>query len=136
MDSLRLMVFYDGNYFKQGNVYFRYKEQLGWFNFSELHRVLERYAATKAGLSTDITKIVAAHYYDGRTTTNAATPEALEKERDLEMSLIRAGIAPHSSAVRETPRAGPAQEEQRFSFGQKGVDVEIAIDVLDFAYSN
>ncbi|HEY3237449.1 MAG TPA: NYN domain-containing protein, partial [Polyangiaceae bacterium] len=62
--------------------------------------------------------------------------EGLEKERDFEMSLIRAGIVPHYSPVRETPKAGLPQDEQRFTFAQKGVDVEFAIDVLDFANSN
>jgi uncharacterized LabA/DUF88 family protein len=136
MDSLRVMVFYDGNYFKQGNVYFRYKEERGWLNFKSLHSVFERYAADKATHAPDTTKIVAAHYYDGRTSTNVATADALHRERDFEMSLIRAGIVPHYSPVRETPKAGPSQDEHGFTLAQKGVDVELSIDVLDFAHSD
>jgi hypothetical protein len=41
MNSLRVMVFYDGNYFKQGQIYFRYKENRGWFSLSELHTSLK-----------------------------------------------------------------------------------------------
>src|SRR2546426_8467353 len=108
MNTLRVMVFYDGHYFKQGNVYFRYKEERGWFNFPALHLVFERYAADKAKYAADITKVVAAHYYDGRTSTNVATADALHKERDFEMSLIRAGIVPHYLPVRETPKAEPS----------------------------
>jgi uncharacterized LabA/DUF88 family protein len=134
MESLRVMVFYDGSYFKQGNVYFRYKEERGWFHFPELHSVLEAYAAEKANKSSDIAKVVAAHFYDGRTSTNVTSPDGLRKERDFEMALLRAGIVPHYLAVRETPRAGSTQDEHRFTLSQKGVDVQFAIDVLDFAH--
>ncbi len=46
MKPVRVMVFYDGNYFKQGQIYFRYKEKRGWFSLPELHRLLEKFVAT------------------------------------------------------------------------------------------
>ena len=60
MDSVRIMVFYDGNYFKQGQVYFRYHEKRGWFDLQELHNLIEKYVAGKTKESTEITKVVAA----------------------------------------------------------------------------
>jgi uncharacterized LabA/DUF88 family protein len=134
MNALRMMVFYDGSYFKQGNVYFRYKEERGWFSLPELHSVFERYVAECANAGADVVKVVAAHYYDGRATTNVTSPDALRKERDFEMSLIRAGVVPHYLAVRETPKPGASLDEPRFTLAQKGVDVQFAIDVLDYAH--
>lgn len=136
MESVRVMVFYDGNFFKQGQIYFRYKEKRGWFSLSNLHLILERYVAAKSKSSSDVTKVVAAHYYDGRTTTMVAEPEHLEKERDFEMALIQAGIIPHYLPVKESPKTVSASDEIRFALTQKGVDVLLAIDVLDFANEN
>ena len=79
MNTERVMVFYDGNYFKQGQVYFRYSEGRGWFSLPELHGLFEKYVAAKTKASTDVTKVVAAHYYDGRVTTNVADADQLEK---------------------------------------------------------
>lgn len=136
MDAERVMVFYDGNYFKQGQIYFRYKEKRGWFSLPELHGLFEKYVASKAKASTDVTKVVAAHYYDGRTTTNVASPDHLEKERDFEMALIAAGIIPHYLPVSETPRLGVGPDDFKWQLAQKGVDVQLAIDVLDSAHQD
>lgn len=135
MESVRVMIFYDGNYFKQGNVYFRYQDRRGWFSFSELHRFFEKYVAQKVKQAIDITKVVEAHYYDGRTTTRVADQVSLEKERDFEMALIEAGIVPHYLPVQEKEiRSG--EDEVRYRLAQKGVDVELAIDVLDYAHED
>src|SRR5271165_5098574 len=101
MNTERVMVFYDGNYFKQGQLYFRYQEKRGWFSLPELHSLFEKYVASKTKASSDVTKVVAAHYYDGRVTTNVADADQLEKERDFEMALIDAGIIPHYLSVSE-----------------------------------
>jgi len=136
LESVRVMIFYDGNYFKQGQLYFRYHENRGWFSLPELHSIFEKYVAAKAKTSTDVTKVVAAHYYDGRTTTNVATPDQLERERDFEHALIDAGIVPHYLAVSEKPVPGSSPDEVKYQLAQKGVDVQLALDVLDFAHSN
>ncbi|MDK2125695.1 NYN domain-containing protein [Parachitinimonas caeni] len=134
VNTVRVMIFYDGNFFKQGNVYFNYKEEKGWFSLPQLHNLIERYVALKAKTSTDITKVVAAHYYDGRTTTKAAVGDQLEKERKFEMALIDAGIIPHYLPVKETPKG--KGEDIQYSIAQKGVDVQLAIDVLDYAHAD
>ena len=132
-----MMVFYDGNYFKQGQIYFKYKEKRGWFSLPELHSLFEKYVASKSKAPTDVTKVVAAHYYDGRTTTKVADADQLEKERDFEMALIDAGIVPHYLPVRETPKSGHGEDDDiKYSLAQKGVDVELAIDVLDSAHED
>ena len=136
MDTVRVMVFYDGNYFKQGQIYFRYKENRGWFSLPELHGLLEKYVASKSKSSTDVTKVVAAHYYDGRLTTNVVQANQLEKERDFEMALIGAGIITHYLPVSETPKPGASADDVTYKIAQKGVDVELAIDVLDAAHEN
>lgn len=136
MQSVRVMVFYDGNYFKQGQLFFRYKEKRGWFSLPELHSVFEKYVASKCKAPTDITKVVAAHYYDGRTTTTVATHEQLERERDFELALINAGIVPHYLPVSETAKPAGAGEEVKYQLAQKGVDVQLALDVLDLAHAD
>lgn len=136
METVRVMVFYDGNYFKQGNIYFRYKEERGWFSLPSLHSFIERYVAAKTKASSDIAKVVAAHYYDGRLTTNVADGDQLEKERDFEMALINAGIVPHYLPVSERQKPGSTETDVKWALAQKGVDVELAIDVLDAAHAN
>lgn len=131
MNSVRVMVFYDGNFFKQGQIFFRYKEKRGLFRLQQLHTLFEKYVASKSKSPLDVTKVVAAHYYDGRLTTNAANDDLLAKDRDFEMALITAGIIPHYLPVKETERPSGG-----ISLAQKGVDVELAIDVLDLAYAD
>ncbi|MFV8753618.1 NYN domain-containing protein [Nannocystaceae bacterium ST9] len=132
----RLVVFYDGNYFKQGNLYFRYAKDRGWMSFTQLHRLLERYLADRLSGAGEVSpvRIVEAHYYDGRATTRAADDFQLRKDRDFEMSLIDAGIVPHYLPLRETRRRGIGDEPPRYELSQKGIDVELALDVLDLAH--
>lgn len=130
------MVFYDGNFFKQGQIYFRYKDNRGWFSLPALHTVLEKYVAGKTKSPIEVTKVVGAHYYDGRTTTNVADAENLEKERDFEMALIGAGIVPHYLPVSEKLKFGSPSDSPAYILAQKGVDVQLALDVLDFAHED
>ena len=118
MNTVRVMVFYDGNYFKQGQIFFRYSENRGWFSLPELHALIEKYVASKTKSSMDITKVVAAHYYDGRLTTNVAQADQLEKERDFEMALIAAGIVTHYLPVTETPKAGAGTDDITYKLAQ------------------
>ena len=133
MQSVRIMAFYDGSFFMQGQIYFRYKEQRGWLSLRALHTLLEKYVAEKTGSPMEVTKVVEAHYYDGRATTNVADAAHLERERDFEMALIGAGIVPHYLPLSEKPRTGP---DQAYELAQKGVDVQLALDVLDFAHED
>ncbi len=130
----RLMVFYDGNYFKQGNLYFRYGRDRGWMSFQQLHRVFERFLTVELSLPNKAW-IVESHYYDGRASTRAADDYQLRKDRDFEMSLIDSGIIPHYLPLRERRRRGLHTEDPpQWELSQKGIDVELALDVLDFAH--
>jgi hypothetical protein len=136
MDGLRLMVFYDGSYFKQGQIYFRYRERRGWINVLEFHRILERYVAAKVAVSPDLIKVIAAHYYDGRPATKGTTPDQLEKDRDFELVLLNAGITTHYLPLLDGPKGGAKRDESKPHFIQKGVDVQLAVDVLDLAHAD
>lgn len=135
MHSTRIAIFYDGSYFKKGNIYFRYKEKRGWMSLPALHALLERYVASKEKCPDETSKMVEAHYYDGRLSTDAAREGQLEKDRDFELGLLDAGISPHYLALRETPK-DPANAEAGFTISQKGVDVNIALDCLDLAHGD
>lgn len=130
------MVFYDGAYFKAGQIYFRYQENRGWFSIPALHGLIEKYVAQKAKEPQEPSKVVGAHYYDGRTSVQAADIEQLQNERRFELALIQGGVVPHYLPVRETPKAGAGAEERQFTLAQKGIDVQYALDVLDYAHTN
>ena len=132
----RIMVFYDGNYFKCGQVYFRYKEKRGWFSLPHLHDLLEAYVAMKSKTPADVTKLVAAHYYDGRLTTKVATNDQLAKDRNFEHALMNARIVPHYLQLSEQPVRESDGEGLRWRLAQKGVDVQLAMDVLDYAHED
>ena len=136
MNPTRVMVFYDGAYFKQGQLFFRYKERRGWFSLPELHNTIEKYVASKAKSPMEVTKVVGAHFYDGRATTNVADGDQLERERDFEMALITAGIVPHYLTLSERPKSTSSSGDIEWQILQKGVDVKMALDVLDFAHEN
>src|SRR5438093_412108 len=111
MNPIRVMVFYDGAYFKSGQMYFRYKEKRGWFSLPELHNTIEKYVASKAKSPMEVTKVVGAHFYDGRATTNVADHDQLERERDFEMALISAGIVPHYLTLSERQKSNTTSGE-------------------------
>ena len=99
MRLTRVMAFYDGTFFKMGQLYFRYKEDRGWFSMPNLHQLFEAYVSEKSKTPADVTKLVAAHFYDGRLTTKVAYNEQLAKDRNFEHALMDAGIVPHYLAV-------------------------------------
>jgi len=136
VNGVRLMVFYDGGYFRQGQVYFRYKDNRGWFSLPELHGLFEKYVASKTKSPMETTKLVAAHFYEGRASTRAIETDQLEKERDFEMALISAGIVPHYLAASETLKPGSPTDTPEFWLAEKGVDVKYALDVLDYAHTD
>lgn len=136
MSATRVMVFYDGNFFKAGQIHFRYKENRGWFSLPGLHGTLEKYISMKAKNPIELTKVVGAHYYDGRTSTQVADAEHLQRERAFEMALIEAGIVPHYLPVRETLGPKSTAEAPQWLLAQKGVDVHFALDVLDYAHTD
>ncbi len=136
MNPVRVMAFYDGAYFKAGQLYFRYEEKSGWFSLSALHKLLEKYVASQAKSPVEVPKLGGAHYYDGRATTKAIGAEQLEKERDFEMALISAGIVPHYLALVEKPKPDVTGDEPEFVLKQKGVDIKMALDVLDSAHDD
>jgi uncharacterized LabA/DUF88 family protein len=136
MPGLRIMTFYDGAYFKSGQVWFRYKDNRGWFSIPKLHGLLEKYVAQKAKEPLKPTKVVGAHYYDGRGSVQAIEPDQVKADRRFELALIQGGVVSHSLPVRETPKVGPASDDRQFNLAQKDIDVQYALDVLDDAHTN
>ena len=123
MNGSRIMVFYDGAYFKAGQVWFRYKDERGWFSIPELHGLFEKYVAQKAKEPLEPTKVVGAHYYDGRASVQAIEVDQLKADRGFELALIQGGVVPHYLPTRETAKQGAGPGDQDVS-QNRGIDDE------------
>ncbi|MEE9296245.1 MAG: NYN domain-containing protein [Phycisphaerae bacterium] len=130
---LRVIVLYDGAHFIRGRTYFRHYMGQGWIDLSELHRFLSTEAANRIGTSPKLTKIVQAHFYDGRASTRAVNGRSLEKERRFEMELLKTGIVPHYLPLIEKAKPATHPGDQAYELSQKGVDVALAVDAVRFA---
>ena len=62
--------------------------------------------------------------------------ERLRRDRDYEMALIAAGIIPHYLPLNERQLNSGATEDLKFKLAEKGVDVKLALDVLDLAHED
>lgn len=145
MKLTRLAVFFDGSYFKSGNIYFKYKENRGWLDIRVLHEVIEKHVneVENSGGNLDpyskgeesIAKVIDSNYYDGRLSTRAADLDQLEKERDYEMSLFESNVNTHFFPMVEIQKRRD-DPDYGYRIYQKGVDIAISLDCLDGAHRN
>ncbi len=130
MDRLqRLMIFYDGAYYRKGTQYTRYHLQRGYMRFERLHAIIETYMAELLKISRDSVKTVDAHWYDGRLSAGSLDERQLRGERGFELRLVKEGITPHFLDMQEDQFGQNAAQ-------QKGVDILLALDVFDYASNN
>lgn len=112
---LRIGVFYDGSHFTYAQNYF-YGRKLGWLSFQPFHKLIEDF--TRSHYQGFIgCKVVYAAWYQGLFTTATATEKNLKLDRNRHHDLMHAGI--------ET-KFHPMSQSQ----GEKGIDVAMAIDIL------
>lgn len=112
---LRIGVFYDGSHFNYGQNYF-YGRKLGWLTFQPFHRLLEDYLRHRYKDYSDH-KVVYAAWYQGLFTTAQTDEHQLKVFRNRHQDLLRAGIE---------SKFHPMSQSQ----GEKGIDVAMAIDIL------
>lgn len=113
--NLRIGVFYDGSHFVYAQNYF-YGRKLGWLSFQPFHKLLEDYIQKNYQGFNDY-KVVYAAWYQGLFTSAHAEEKKLRLDRNRHHDLMHAGI--------ET-KFYPMSQTQ----GEKGIDVAMAIDIL------
>jgi uncharacterized LabA/DUF88 family protein len=113
--NLRIGVFYDGSHFTYAQNYF-YGRKLGWLSFQPFHKLLEDYIQKRYQGFMDY-KVVYAAWYQGLFTSANAEEKKLRLDRNRHQDLMHAGI--------ET-KFYPMSQTQ----GEKGIDVAMAIDIL------
>ena len=112
---LRIGVFYDGSHFNYAQNYF-YGRGLGWLSFQPFHHLIEDYLRKHYKEFID-QKIVYAAWYQGLFNVSQSDEKRLKLDRNRHQDLLRAGI--------ET-KFYPMSQSQ----GEKGIDVAMAIDIL------
>ncbi|HET6995863.1 MAG TPA: NYN domain-containing protein [Chitinophagaceae bacterium] len=112
---LRIGVFYDGSHFTYAQNHF-YGQKLGWLTFQPFHRLLEDYTRRHYQGFLDY-KVVHSAWYQGLFTSAKADEKKLRLDRNRHHDLMHAGI--------ETKFYPMSQ-----SMGEKGIDVAMAIDIL------
>lgn len=108
-------VFYDGSHFNYAQNHF-YGKKLGWLSFQPLHKLFEDYTRKHYQGFLDY-KVVYAAWYQGLFTSANASEKQLKVDRNRHHDLMHAGIE---------SKFYPMSQAQ----GEKGIDVAMAIDVL------
>jgi uncharacterized LabA/DUF88 family protein len=112
----RIGVFYDGSHFARAQKYYYHERSLGWLQFREFHRFLEKYFSLREqGFASY--KVVYSSWHQGLFTSKGATPDQLKRDRNLYHDLMHAGTE---------PKYVPMSTSQ----GEKGVDVALTVDAL------
>jgi uncharacterized LabA/DUF88 family protein len=115
----RIGVFYDGSFFACAQRYFAYARKIGWLQFQPFHELIEATMRDKEqGFASY--KIVYAGWYQGLFKSTQATLEQLKFDRNRNHDLLHAGIQPKFLPVSESEK-------------EKGVDVAMAVDILEVA---
>ena len=117
----RIGVFYDGNYFSHVSNYYTYHhERRARLSISGLHYFIRAEVAKHEGVDARYCQIVDAHYFRGRfSTSEAEQRNSLRADRLFDDVLMREGIVTHYLPVTPT--------------GEKGIDVWLALEVLELA---
>ncbi|MEP6949568.1 MAG: NYN domain-containing protein [Ginsengibacter sp.] len=112
---LRIAVFYDGSHFNYAQNHF-YRRKLGWLSFPPFHKFIEEYV--RKHLQGDYEyKVVYSAWYQGLFTTKNADDKQLKTDRRRHHDLMHAGIETKFHPMSQTK-------------GEKGIDVAMAIDIL------
>lgn len=112
---LRIGVFYDGSHFTYAQNHF-YGKKKGWLAFQPFHKLLEDYIRKHYQGFLDY-KVVYAAWYQGLFTSVNADEKNLKLDRNRHHDLMHAGIETKFHPMSQT-------------LGEKGIDVAMAIDIL------
>lgn len=113
---LRIGVFYDGSHFTYAQNYF-YGQKLGWLTFQPFHRMMETIAQKHHQGFLEY-KVVYASWYQGLFSSSRADDKQMKRDRNRHHDLMHAGIETKFHPMSQTK-------------GEKGIDVAMAIDILE-----
>jgi uncharacterized LabA/DUF88 family protein len=120
MDGLfRIGVFYDGSHFNYAQNYF-YGKGYGWLSFQQFQKLLEDYIRKHYQGDLEY-KVVYAAWYQGLYTAPNSDEKRLKLDRQRHQDLLHAGIE-----TKFQPMSASSKKE-------KGIDVAMAIDILEIA---
>ena len=115
----RIGIFYDGNYFYHVSNYYCYGHpRKSRLSIPGIHDFIKRYVSLQENISPAFCQIVDCHYFRGRLPALEANErQILLNERIFDDILMREGIVTHYLPITRG--------------GEKGVDVSLALEVLE-----
>jgi uncharacterized LabA/DUF88 family protein len=117
----RIGVFYDGSHFNYAQNYF-YGQGQGWLSFKPFHKLIEEYI--RKHIQGDFEyKVVYAAWYQGLYTASNSDEKHLKLDRQRHHDLMHAGIDTKFLPMAQTCNI------------EKGIDVAMAIDILEVGLS-
>jgi uncharacterized LabA/DUF88 family protein len=118
---VRIAVFYDGSHFSYAQNYF-YGRGLGWLSIQPIHKYIEGFIEER--LQGDFEyKVVYSAWYQGLHTIKNCDEKQLRRDRRRHHDLMHAGV--------ETKFFPMSQNQE-----EKGVDVAMAIDILEMGLTD
>jgi cold shock CspA family protein len=123
----KIGVFYDGSYFSIVSSYYMYRhERKARISISGMHQFIKARIASEEDLDPRYVSVVEAHYFRGRfSTQQVAERDGLFKERIWEDVLIKENVTTHYLPMQ--PRY------DLDSYGEKGIDVWLALECFELA---
>jgi len=120
-------IFYDGNYFSRVSNYYNYEHsRKSRLSISGLHHFVRTYLAEAEDTEVNLVSLVEAHYFRGRFSSyEAKEANKLLSERLFDDVLMNEGIITHYLPLRSTDEGKKVE---------KGVDVSMALEILELAY--
>jgi uncharacterized LabA/DUF88 family protein/cold shock CspA family protein len=120
-------IFYDGNYFSRVSNYYNYEHsRKSRLSISGLHHFVRTYLAEAEETDVNLVSLVEAHYFRGRFSSyEAKEANKLLSERLFDDVLMNEGIITHYLPLRSTDEGKKVE---------KGVDVSMALEILELAY--
>ena len=121
-NSIRIGVFYDGNYFMEVGKYYRYHHtRKKWISMAGLHTFIRKEIAKRMQTEDQFCKIIDARFFRGRYYAKDCDDVQLRRDRIFDDNLMQQSIIPHYAPLR---RVGNTRQE-------RGIDVWLALEVFD-----
>ena len=126
-DLTKVAIFYDGNYLSRVSNYYNYEHtRKSRLSISGLHNFVRTYISEAENTNLKLVSLVEAHYFRGRFSSyEAKEANKLLSERLFDDVLMNEGIITHYLPLRSTDDGKKVE---------KGVDVSMALEILELAY--